>query len=364
MCCVIERVANRFVSINVRIHYVIHSFCCIPGIAVIIFEFGARLEVEEIDTFFSIDCVRLKGGRKKGRRREEELERRKMLGGGSQGNGAFSSSLPPARRQHQQTTAATSCWNANNPFLGSVVVPSTASEEAPTAASNLFGLASAPIQRKRPGCKCDEDDEDESSTQSSACHPPPSYSSNYSIQPLDLSLPKVKVRQHWSGGSIVQVNETIISIGDCCGCPAATSSSARSPTVSSRLNVSVVTVPQHHHHQPCHQHPVDRHQQPTPFRLQIEIPLAASDKLPGFHQPPPPPPPQHRRKSSSSNNNNIPTRPAEVSVMKEEDDDLQRLSDSAHQLRLSGYYYGHLSWKESVQLLQNTKVKKKTTTAT
>jgi hypothetical protein len=46
----------------------------------------------------------------------------------------------------------------------------------------------------------------------------------------------------------------------------------------------------------------------------------------------------------------------------DESDDLQRLSDSAHQLRLSGYYYGHLSWKESVQLLQNTKVLIKLTT--
>ncbi|KAI9563697.1 hypothetical protein GHT06_011161 [Daphnia sinensis] len=341
-----------------------------------------------------------------------------MLGGGSssQGNGgAFSCSsspaLPPARRHHQQTAAAaaaataaivaaSTCWSPTNPFNvlssgGSVVVPSTASEDATVEAAAVphhFTYANActtqqPIQRKRPGCSCDHDDYHQAvgATPSAAgsFYDYPFAGNCEHVEPLDLSLPKVKVRQHWSGGSIVQVNDsTIISIdrrpGDgpsdlcCSGCVASDAAGQHSP---SRLNVSVVTVPQQ---RPSCWPPslqqattIDRHP-PHPFRLQIEIPFGASDEraLPGFsrhHH-------HHRRKSVHAANNNNPLassgcasqqlHPAEIaiSVMTEaaavarEDDDLQRLSVVAHQLRLSGYYYGHLSWKESVQLLQNTKV--------
>lgn len=344
-----------------------------------------------------------------------------MLGGGSssQGNGgtfscSSSPALPPARRHHQQTAAAaaaaaaivaaSSCWSPTNPFnvlssACSVVVPSTASEEATAEAAipyfsyaNPLGSTTQPIQRKRPGCSCDHDDYQ-------AVHPTSSGGGGYydyplvndceHIEPLDLSLPKVKVRQHWSGGSIVQVNDsTIISIGSrngssdlcCSGCVPADVADHSPP----RLNVSVVSVSQQR--QSCwpsssafqQQATIDRHQ---PFRLQIEIPFGASDEkvLPGFlrHSHP-----HNRRKSvhtaaNNNNNNNLAApscsaalpqqlHPAEIStsVMTDgvggggrEDDDLQRLSVVSHQLRLSGYYYGHLSWKDSVQLLQNTKVK-------
>ncbi|XP_057378698.1 uncharacterized protein LOC130700726 [Daphnia carinata] len=354
-----------------------------------------------------------------------------MLGDGSsssststsQGSGgAFSCSssaaLPPARRHHQQTAAsaaaaaaaaaivaASTCWSPTNPFNvlasgGSVVVPSTASEEATVEAAAVpphFTYANActttqPIQqRKRPGCSCDHDDYQSvhatSGAAGAAYYDYPLAGDCEHVEPLDLSLPKVKVRQHWSGGSIVQVNEsTIISIDRrpdaladlCCSGCAPSDVAGRSP---SRLNVSVVTVP--HQRPSCwtsssafQQATIDRH----PFRLQIEIPFGASDEkaLPGFLRHPPPP---HRRKSvHTSNNNNplasscsnsnssssgggdaLPLHPPEIatSVMTDvarEDDDLQRLSIVAHQLRLSGYYYGHLSWKESMQLLQNTKV--------
>jgi hypothetical protein len=358
--------------------------------------------------------------------------------------------------------SASSCWSPTNPFnvlasggcgVGSVVAPPTASEEAPTEAAAValspanFLYANYPppplllpstapaIQRKRPGCLCDHQDDYGDFN----CHPATTTTAssggvgyyddllghNYGecggiqqqvIEPLDLSLPKVKVRQHWSGGSIVQVNDsTIISIsgrrpalsrgsttnnnnsnnsnsdstcccGGCCadsvGCPNSSSS-------SSRLDVSVVTVPQparpscwssspsYANQQQSHRQ--QQQQQQQPFRLQIEIPFGASDDklLPGFfrhHH-------HHRRTNNNkpihchNNNNNShlhhhsSAHPAEVcATMTEgsgggdESDDLQRLSDSAHQLRLSGYYYGHLSWKESVQLLQNTKVLIKLTT--
>lgn len=360
-----------------------------------------------------------------------------MLGSGSQGNGggAFSSSsaLPAARRhqlhihqqQQQQTAAAaaaaaivsaSSCWSPTNPFNvlagaggGSVVAPSTASEEAPTEAAAVAlspanflyanhpllpsaGATAPTIQRKRPGCLCDHQDDYGDLN----CHPTTTTTSvggggyyddplaNYGecqvIEPLDLSLPKVKVRQHWSGGSIVQVNDsTIISIGrrgprgsttpsggnnsseSCCGgCAGADSACPNSN--SSRLDVSVVTVPQQRpscwssspSYGQQHRH---QQQQQQPFRLQIEIPFGASDDklLPGFFR-------HHRRNKSihcSSHHPSSLLHPPEVSVAMTEggdEDDLQRLSDSAHQLRLSGYYYGHLSWKESVQLLQNTEV--------
>ena len=372
----------------------------------------------------------------------DKYEAVKMLGGGGSqgGNGAFSCSsspaLPPARRHHQlhQPTSTAACWNVlgtsngTNPFhslsSGSVVVPSVAASEEGAALVGVSHLYGPSVQRKRPGCLCDhynDNEEDEEDGSLSTTTDVGRYQVNdlrsagdCMIQPLDLSLPKVKVRQHWSGGSIVQVNDsTIISINgggagggsssssssstECCRCP---SSSASRPSPS-RLNVSVVTVPpqtscwpgnshfaasslpadrqQHYPGQQHHHHPQQRQQ---PFRLQIEIPLEA-DKLSGFFRQPS----SHRRKTSHSSsasggcatstplppaqvptaNNNISNqqRPPEVAgpvpatVMKDDEDDLQRLSDSAHQLRLSGYYYGHLSWKESMQLLQDTKVEKK-----
>lgn len=339
-----------------------------------------------------------------------------MLGGGSSSSssssgGAFSCSsspaLPPARRHHQQTAAAaataaivaaSTCWSPTNPFNvlssgGSVVVPSTASEDATVEAAAVpphFSYANAwttlPIQRKRPGCSCDHEDYQAAEATSSgggAYYDYPFVGDCEHVEPLDLSLPKVKVRQHWSGGSIVQVNDsTIISIdrrpdrpADLC-CSGCVASDVAGPSPS-RLNVSVVTVPQQR--QSCW--PSSSAFQPAtidrqhPFRLQIEIPFGASDEkvLPGLlrhHH-------HHRRKSvhTAANNNSNPVassggsalqlHPPEMctSVTTEggvagtrEDDDLQRLSVVAHQLRLSGYYYGHLSWKESVHLLENTKV--------
>lgn len=340
-----------------------------------------------------------------------------MLGGGSSSSsssgGAFSCSsspaLPPARRHHQQTAAAaaaataaivaaSTCWSPTNPFNvlssgGSVVVPSTASEDATVEAAAVpphFSYANAwttqPIQRKRPGCSCDHEDYQAAEATSSgggAYYDYPFVGDCEHVEPLDLSLPKVKVRQHWSGGSIVQVNDsTIISIdrrpdrpADLC-CSGCVASDVAGPSPS-RLNVSVVTVPQQR--QSCW--PSSSAFQPAtidrqhPFRLQIEIPFGASDEkvLPGLlrhHH-------HHRRKSvhTAANNNSNPVassggsalqlHPPEMctSVTTEggvagtrEDDDLQRLSVVAHQLRLSGYYYGHLSWKESAHLLQNTKV--------
>lgn len=325
--------------------------------------------------------------------KKKQKNRKKMLGGGgSQGNGAFSSAssaLPPARRHHhhhQQTAATTTaaCWKANNPFnslSGSVVVPSTASEEATVAhQQHQQQQPTVQHQRKRPGCLCDHYDDDDEEEEESISLVRHCYNQvDSTVQPLDLSLPKVKVRQHWSGGSIVQVNDsTIISINsagggrggaECCGCPASTGASSTtgsSPLLaSSRLNVSVVTVPQ----QPCwpagnnNTLPIDRHhphhQQPQPFRLQIEIPFVA-DKLSGFFRQQQQQHHHHHRRKSSNNSTSL-LRPPEVAaaatnVMTDEEDDLQRLSDSAHQLRLSGYYYGHLTWKDSIQLLQNTKV--------
>lgn len=340
-----------------------------------------------------------------------------MLGGGSSSSsssgGAFSCSsspaLPPARRHHQQTAAAaaaataaivaaSTCWSPTNPFNvlssgGSVVVPSTASEDATVEAAAVpphFSYANAwttlPIQRKRPGCSCDHEDyqaAEATSNGGGAYYDYPFVGDCEHVEPLDLSLPKVKVRQHWSGGSIVQVNDsTIISIdrrpdrpADLC-CSGCVASDVAGPSPS-RLNVSVVTVPQQR--QSCW--PSSSAFQPAtidrqhPFRLQIEIPFGASDEkvLPGLlrhHH-------HHRRKSvhTAANNNSNPVassggsalqlHPPEMctSVTTEggvagtrEDDDLQRLSVVAHQLRLSGYYYGHLSWKESAHLLQNTKV--------
>ena len=102
-------------------------------------------------------------------------------------NGVFSPSafLPPARR----------CWNG--PFNNN---NGTAEDAAAAAGCSGFQttLTAGPAvslqqqqQRKRPCCHHQFVVDKQEDYEDAAC------------KPLDLSLPKFKVRQHWSGGSIV-----------------------------------------------------------------------------------------------------------------------------------------------------------------
>lgn len=284
-----------------------------------------------------------------------------------------------------------------------------------SSSSSISGAA----QRKRPGCLCDDicygGSTDSGVLLYGASASTDYYDDDDAAQPLDLSLPKIKVRQHWSGGSIVQVNDsTIISIGaDYCDCPAkVTDVPAAAP--ASRLNVSVVTVPPQHsvsaatsrwmtpatsahsanrHYSERHSHlaqppvlpvhyPQSHEHHHQPLRVQIEIPLVGDTKLTSYLHRPQQQQQQrqqqqqsvhhHRRKSNNVGHHYhhhpqqqqqqvvgsaAASRPAEVNMAADtEEDDLKRLTDSAQQLRLSGYYYPHLSWKDSIQLLQNTRV--------
>ena len=295
------------------------------------------------------------------------MKKEKMLSR-SQGNGAAAASaaafsscaLPPARRlPHQQQQQQPFYWNCPGPAA---------------AAAGSSSSTSSLLQRKRPGCECDSllasNDQiwsSSSSLQKSAVQEADS--------PLDLSVPKIKVRQHWSGGSIVEVNteSAIVSIQhqssssnnnnntistdsftsylDSCVCTDSGSSSTSSP-----VKVSVIQ---------------ERRQQQQQQQSATTLPSSSSWTLT--------PPVRPRRSSTYSDflrveiqwrhqpegesitkplvgpqsGVNMTTAEAAASTA---DDDLNRLADSAHQLRLSGFYYGHLSWKESAQLLQNTRV--------
>lgn len=249
-----------------------------------------------------------------------------MIGGRSgssrcaPGTGATIGPAAPAARRHLQQPHAPSyplyqnlvCWNAAGlpaPRTGrqSVGVPAPPGTDACSTSSQQHQ------QRKRPGCLCDCPTTGCSS--GASCEP-----ADHSTQPLDLSLPKIKVRQHWSGGSIVQVNDsTIISISS--------SEASRATSAARTLDVSVVTVPR--------ATPSGWNSQ---VRLQIDIPFGSRPALPL--------PPVNKLHSSIKSG----------LKMSDDDDDLKRLTDSAHQLRLCGFYYPHLSWKDSVQLLQTTKV--------
>jgi hypothetical protein len=194
-------------------------------------------------------------------------------------------------------------------------------------------------------------------------------------------VPKIKVRQHWSGGSIVEVNteSAVVSIqqqqsstdncSDSLSCACDSSSSSGAP-------VKVSVIQERRHHQ-AKQQPDQLSTSPWAtaqrtgraastygdfLRVEIQWRQHQPEATAAFR----PPLPQ------------TPTQPAaelvEPIVVKPQvgpkrnsllnmtsaaplDDDLNRLADSAHQLRLSGFYYGHLSWKESAQLLQNTRVR-------
>ena len=134
-----------------------------------------------------------------------------------------------------------------------------------------------------------------------------------------------------------------------CGCSSLSSnSSGLTPRLcSAAFNLSVtVQTPE-----PWLQDQQEQQQQQRQLRLRIDIPKPAGIAQQQNHH-------QHnnhirRRKSVTSE----PMADPYAAVTTSADDDLQRLADSQRQLRLSGFYYGHLSWKESVNLLQSTPVR-------
>lgn len=248
-------------------------------------------------------------------------------------------SLPAARR----------CWNGGGPFSHNN------NEAAGSCSSGLPALPTASggsllqQQRKRPGCQ-------------QCCihhHPGEQDDDEAAQQPLDLSLPKFKVRQHWSGGSIVHESAATVNVVNLvgsqqCGCPPLLPSTLSSNSAAS-FNVSVTVQtpqrwlldPQQLQLQPCHP--------PEQLRLRIDIPSnSGSQSTPGSHQPPLR---IHHRFRKASNSAEVMEQQQPLQQVSTADDDLQRLGDSQHQLRQCGFYYGHLSWKESAQLLQNTPVR-------
>jgi len=137
-------------------------------------------------------------------------------------------------------------------------------------------------------------------------------------QPLDLSIPRpkltinqIKVRHHWSGGSIVEVNERIStpSVTSYVGCNGVKSTPMTLPFLKQQLSFHI-QVPQ--------QHPDSKFAQ-------------LSDSKP---------------------RNRVSKRMIDPVV----ENDLQRLSATQLHLRLSGYYYANLSRKEAIQILQHTPV--------
>lgn len=271
-------------------------------------------------------------------------------------NGVFSPSafLPPARR----------CWSGqfNNNNNG------TTAEDAAAVCSGFSAVLTAGAfqqqQRKRPCCHpqfpAEQEDYEDATCQG---------------EPLDLSLPKFKVRQHWSGGSIVHestfslpstklfkvhhkkktkfVQSSSLSLFlDQCACPGSLSSEGGSTVARfcpTSFNVSVTV-------QTPERWLLDQQQQQQQqqLRLRIDIPKVAEAPQQQLHQ-------NNRHHNHLRHRKSVPleTMAADpyAAVPNTAEDDLQRLADSQRQLRLSGFYYGHLSWKESVHLLQNTPVR-------
>lgn len=316
----------------------------------------------------------------------------------SQGNGAAAAAafstfaLPAARRlpqQQQQQQQQPFYWNlpapaveaaasigtfsSTNPFLATGVSSSSSSSSCSTTSSLL---------RKRPGCECN------SSSLSSSTSYDHLWSSSSGRggagreteeSPLDLSKPKIKVRQHWSGGSIVEINteSAVVSIqqqqqqqhpstsdnhsDSICACD---SSSSGAP-----VKVSVIQERRQQHQQPdqlstspwASAQRASRSSTYGDF-LRVEIQWRHQPEATAAR-----PLPQSPTQSAELDQHTVVNKPqvgpkrnsltmTSAAAAAPLDDDLNRLADSAHQLRLSGFYYGHLSWKESAQLLQNTRV--------
>ena len=234
-----------------------------------------------------------------------------------------------------------------------------------SSSSANYGL----LMRKRPGLMSNE----------SAIHP----------QPLDLSIRRQKVRQHWSGGSIVEVNETQqmhppisvhSSVSDRCYSHYAVKPSPSFDTTLFSFNSGTEEKAFHQLHLQIHipLAPV------FPTSATLTPPSPASSSLDYNNSPPhsdrihhhhhhhhhshvPPQDKSAKRSRISMLVSSVssvapvaavpavaPAAPAANPVVV--DSDLQRLKHSQKHLRLSGYYYPHFSRKESVQLLQHTPV--------
>ena len=317
------------------------------------------------------------------------------VGGGGSNSSGFSSrvTLPLARRGQRESpttvhlsVSANGAYNSGN---GSNSVP-----------------AVYPSVRKRPGTEplvlrrlmIDEernDDEDDAVDGVA-------MSDNDGQQPLDLTLPKLKVRQHWSGGCIVQVNDRAETatqqrcspsdatrLDYCCAVDCAPADSDHQLII--RLEASSVVRGHHHgksprsagsaaaanaakpsdprrpdavasddseprprHQGPSHSHPAA---QPSPQSSAVQCGLNAvvPDKFVQFlwaceHRSTPLATPVFNDPVES-----FPRADAAAPALAM-GDDLRRLTRSLQHLHLSGYYYGNLSWKDSTQLLQGTSV--------
>lgn len=231
-----------------------------------------------------------------------------------------SSFLPPARR----------CWNGGS---------SSNNNNQPTT-PGFSVLPNVQQQRKRPGCHhcCIHqsfEDQEEVESEQLDCQ-----------QPLDLSLPKFKVRQHWSGGSIVHESAAVQ-----CQCSPVVSRTTTSFNVSVTVQPTTTTTTQrwqidqrHHHHHPPENWLLPPAEQ---LRLRIDVPPHNSQNNRIHHH-------RTHRKTSVSSSEGMDQSSSGGSIP---DDDYQKLSITENQLRLSGFYYRNMSWKESIQLLQNTPVR-------
>ena len=377
-----------------------------------------------------------------------------------EGNVAFSSSnnsnnnngmaLPLARR-HELATPLPSVA-ANPSTVSASSSSSSCTESWPSSVQWLRSPLSA--FRKRPGCLVD-------------AHPHPTRSLDQDCrsgsgdrcgredQPLDLTVPKLKVRQHWSGGCIVQVNDkaeaaatatTRVATADatcnyCCAsnCPSVaagqadsqlivtlqTSNSAFRPSLnetccihkgcagaeglsSDRPFVPLTSWPfaPRYEQESASEEPfwaetlaetrrqVSHQQRPTQLfwdsagsngllqRLQVQVRIphqppsaghtptdqltaVVPDKIVQFLRTTRPRKPAAASPASAAGLPAAaipqPLRPLEATPAPVDshlamDDDLRRLTQCLHHLQSSGYYYGNLSWKESIQLLQGTAV--------
>jgi len=151
-------------------------------------------------------------------------------------------------------------------------------------------------------------------------------------QPLDLSVPKQKVRHHWSGGSIVEVNEIIST--------PATSCVQFNTKLGPTTFFTLCSLPSSTLADSRSDAPKQQQQQQHSFLIQFPLlPQVAAPDL-KFAAP------------SGCKRNRISKSMEEAAV----ENEMQRLRANQHHLHLSGYYYANLPRKEAVQLLQNTLV--------
>lgn len=211
-------------------------------------------------------------------------------------------------------------------------------------------------------------------------------------QPLDLTVPKFKVRHHWSGGSIIKINDVFTHPADgvsCCRLPTSSCSPVSTPgRREHQLETSSWSIIHHVPVPPIP--PLDGFKPSFPSGRQGNNSIIPQSYQPHLHvqiQIPLPPHVVHQHPYAlSSSESSLESMdvdddsPADVrasrhwfvkrsrktlescpaggnradaSVTK---GDLQLLRDSHIHLSQCRYYYGCLSWKEQIELLQNTKV--------